>query len=157
MIRPATPDDVPLLIQLIWELAEYERLADSLTLDTERLREHLFGPRPCIEAIVAEADGVPAGFALYFTNYSTFQCLPGLYLEDLFVRPDFRGRGLGRELLLAVAKRAVERGCGRMEWAVLDWNQSAIGFYESVGARPLDDWTKYRLAGAALMRAATHS
>jgi len=155
MIRVATPDDVPLLIQLVFELAEYERLSDTLTVDADRLQQHLFGPRPCIEAIIAEADGHPAGFALFFTNYSTFQCRPGLYLEDLYVRPAFRGQGLGRDLLLAVAKLAVERGCGRMEWAVLDWNEPAIGFYKSMGAHPLDDWTKYRLTGDALLRAAT--
>lgn len=155
MIRPATPADAPLLIQFISELADYERLGHTVTLDEDRLRGHLFGPQPCIEALIAEVDKVPAGFALYFTNYSTFQCLPGLYLEDLFVRPQFRGRGLGRQLLLSVARLAVERGYGRMEWAVLDWNEPAIGFYQSMGARPLDDWTKYRLAGAALTRAAS--
>ena len=150
MIRSATAADVPLIIQLIFQLAEYERLSDTLTLDANRLHEHLFGKRPCIEALIAEADGQPAGFALFFQNYSTFQCQPGMYLEDLFVRPQFRGRGLGRALLLAVAKLAVERGCGRMEWAVLDWNEPAIRFYESLGARPLDDWTKYRLTDTAL-------
>ena len=154
MIRPATPNDVPLLIQLIFELSEYERLSHSVKLDAERLHEHLFGSRPCIEALIAEADGASVGFALFFTNYSTFQCLPGIYLEDIFVRPTFRGRGLGRALLLAVAKLAVERRCGRMEWAVLDWNESAIGFYQSLGAEPLDDWTKYRLADEALVQAA---
>ncbi len=157
MIRPATPDDIPRLIQFIFELAEYERLSHSVMLDADRLREHLFGPRPCIEALIAEADGAAVGFALFFTNYSTFQCLPGLYLEDLFVRPSYRGRGLGRALLLAVAALAVERGCGRMEWAVLDWNEPAIGFYQSLGARPLDDWTKYRLSDEALIQAAALS
>jgi GNAT superfamily N-acetyltransferase len=161
MIRSATPADVPILAQFILELAEYERLDHSLTLDEARLRDHLFGPHPYIEALIAEDDDPasgtvqPAGFALFFFNYSTFQCLPGLYLEDLFVRPIFRGRGHGKSLLLAVAKRAVERGCGRMEWAVLDWNEPAIGFYQSLGARPLDDWTKYRLTDEALANAAT--
>ena len=154
MIRNATIDDVPVLIQFIQELAEYERLSDTLTLSEDRLREHLFGERPCVESLIAEVDGFPAGFALFFTNYSTFQCQPGIYLEDIFVRPQFRGRGLGRSLLLCVARIAVERKCGRMEWAVLNWNEPAIGFYQSLGAVPLDDWTKYRLAGGALNDAA---
>lgn len=160
MIRSATPADMPIIVQFIIELAEYERLSHALTLDEARLREHLFGPHPCIEALIAEdgnpaSDTIqPAGLALYFFNYSTFQCLPGLYLEDLFVRPAFRGRGHGKSLLLAVAKRAVERGCGRMEWAVLDWNESAIGFYQALGAQPLDDWTKYRLSDEALVSVA---
>jgi GNAT superfamily N-acetyltransferase len=154
MIRPATPADVPLIRRLIFELAEYERLSHTVTLDESRLQEHLFGARPCIEALIAEADGEPAGFALFFHNYSTFQCQPGLYLEDLFVRPQFRGRGLGRALFLAVAKLAVQRECGRMEWTVLNWNAPAIQFYESLGAGALDDWTKYRLTDAALQSVA---
>lgn len=154
MIRPATLLDIPLLIDLIYELAQYERLADTVTLDAGRLTDHLFGPRPCVEALIAESTNSPAGFALFFTNYSTFQCLPGLYLEDLFVRPAFRGLGLGRELFLTLARIAVERGYGRMEWAVLDWNEPAIGFYKSMGANPLDDWTKYRLTGNELACAA---
>jgi GNAT superfamily N-acetyltransferase len=155
MIRPATPADVPLLIQFIFELAEYERLSHSVDLDANRLHEHLFGSSPCIEALISEVNGVPVGFALFFTSYSTFQCLPGIYLEDIFLRPAFRGRGLGRGLLLAVARLAVERRCGRMEWSVLDWNEPAIKFYQSLGARPLDDWTKYRLADDALIQAAS--
>ena len=148
MIRSATPVDVPILMQFILELAEYEHLSHALTLDEARLREHLFGPYPYIEALIAEDDNQasdtvqPAGLALFFFNYSTFQCLPGLYLEDLFVRPAFRGRGHGKSLLLAVAKLAVDRGCGRMEWAVLDWNEPAIGFYSvarSAAARRLDE------------------
>lgn len=154
MIRHASIDDVAVLIQFIQELAEYERLSHTLTVNADRLREHLFGDRPCIEALVAEVDGDPAGFALFYTSYSTFQCQPGIYLEDIFVRPAFRGRGLGRSLLLSVAKIAVERDCGRMEWSVLDWNEPAIGFYQSLGAVPLDDWTKYRLTGGALNDAA---
>lgn len=154
MIRAAQIDDVPLLIQFIDELAEYERLSDSLTLSEDRLREHLFGERPCIEALVADAEGVPAGFALFYTSYSTFQCRPGIYLEDIFVRPAFRGRGIGRSLLLSVAKIAVDRDCGRMEWAVLNWNEPAIGFYQSLGAVPLDEWTRYRLTAGALNDAA---
>ncbi len=154
MIRPATPYDVSTILQFILELAKYERLDHTLDLDEDRLREHLFGDRPCVEALIAEDEGRPAGFAIYFFNYSTFQCLPGLYLEDLFVRPEFRGRGHGRALLLAVARLAVDRGCGRMEWAVLDWNEPAIRFYQALGAKPLDDWTKYRLSEDALIRAA---
>jgi GNAT superfamily N-acetyltransferase len=157
MIRPAIPEDVPTLIQFIFELAEYERLSQTANLDADRLREHLFGSLPCVEALIAEDDNQPIGFALFFTNYSTFQCLPGIYLEDIFVRPAFRGRGVGRALFLTVAKLAVERQCGRMEWAVLDWNESAIGFYQSLGARPLDDWTKYRLTDEALIQAASLS
>lgn len=161
MIRAATPSDVTILVQFILELAEYERLDHSVSLDAARLREHLFGVRPYVEALIADdvdpASGMvhPVGFALFFCNYSTFQCRPGLYLEDLFVRPAFRGRGHGRDLLLAVAKRAVERDCGRMEWAVLDWNEPAIGFYQSLGATPLEDWTKYRLTDEALRHAAS--
>ncbi|WP_010587738.1 GNAT family N-acetyltransferase [Schlesneria paludicola] len=155
MIRTATIEDVPKLIQFLFELADFEHLSHTVTLDPDRLREHLFGPTPCIEALIAEADGDPVGFALFYTNYSTFQCRPGLYLEDLYIQPAFRGRGLGRALLLSVARLSVARHCGRMEWAVLDWNQQAIGFYQSLGAHPLDDWTKYRLSGDALLKAAS--
>lgn len=149
-IRPATPADVPLLLDLIRELAEYERLAHEVRGRAEDLEAHLFGPRPYAEALVAEADGRPAGFALFFHNYSTFHCRPGLYLEDLFVRPAFRGRGLGRRLMAHLARLAVERGCTRFEWSVLDWNAPAIGFYRRLGARPMDEWTVQRLEGEAL-------
>lgn len=149
-IRPATPADVPLLLDLIRELAEYERLAHEARGRAEDLEAHLFGPRPYAEALVAEADGRPAGFALFFHNYSTFHCRPGLYLEDLFVRPAFRGRGLGRRLMAHLARLAVERGCARFEWSVLDWNEPAIRFYQAMGASVLPDWRICRVTGEAL-------
>ena len=150
MIRPATPDDVPAIARLIRALAVYEKLSHEVVLDEVNLREHLFGPRPYCEAVIAEDAGLPVGFALYFFNYSTFLAKPGLYLEDLFVLPEYRDRGLGKALFLEVARRAVERDCGRFEWAVLDWNEPAIGFYKKMGAVAMDDWTVYRLTGPAL-------
>lgn len=149
-IRPAVSSDVALLHTLITELAAYERLADDVVATEDMLHEALFGPRPHAEALVAECDGQPAGFALFFHNYSTFVGRPGLYLEDLFVRPELRGAGVGRRLLQRLAAIAVERGCGRMEWSVLDWNEPAIGFYRSLGAAPMDEWTVFRLAGDSL-------
>ena len=153
-IRAATPDDVPLVLALIRGLAEYERLAHECVATEERLRESLFGARPDAEVVIAEADGEPAGFALFFHNYSTFLARRGLYLEDLFVWPHLRGRGIGRALLVHLARLAVARGCGRFEWSVLDWNEPAIRFYRSLGAAPLDEWTVQRLAGDALARLA---
>ncbi len=150
MIRPATPADVPTVARLIRALAEYERLSHAVTLDEAQLRDHLFGPRPYAEAILAEEAGASVGYALFFPSYSTFRSQPGIYLEDLFVLPEYRGKGHGKALLTAVAKAAVERGCGRLEWAVLDWNEPAIRFYRSLGAVPLDEWTGYRLTGEAL-------
>ncbi len=150
MIRPATPNDLPLIAQLIRELAEYEKLAHDVVFTVERLGQHLFGPRPYAEVLIAEHDGVGVGFALFFHNFSTFLGQPGIYLEDLFVKPDYRGHGHGKALLAALAKLALERGCGRLEWAVLDWNKPAIGFYQSLGANPNDEWTVYRLTGPAL-------
>lgn len=155
MIRNATPDDLPLIARLIRDLAEYERLADKVVLDEARLREHLFGPRPYAEVLLAEDGGEVVGFALFFHNYSTFLGRPGLYLEDLFVKPEHRGRGHGKALLTALAALATERGCGRLEWAVLDWNEPSIGFYRSLGAEPMDEWTVYRLTGDALGRLAS--
>ena len=152
MIRPATPDDTPTIAGLIRDLAEYERLVHAVTLDEGRLREHLFGPRPFAEVLVAEEAGKVVGFALFFHNYSTFVGQPGIYLEDLFVRPECRGRGHGRALLAALARLAVQRGCGRLEWAVLNWNEPAIAFYRSLGAVPKDEWALYRLAGEGLTR-----
>lgn len=149
-IRPATPDDLPLIAALIRGLAEYERLIEECFADEASLREHLFGPRPYAEVIVAEdADG-PAGFALFFHNYSTFRCKPGIYLEDLFVRPEKRGLGIGRRLLTGLAELAVERDCARLEWSVLDWNTPAIGFYKRLGAHLKDEWTTCRVDGEAL-------
>ena len=139
MIRPATAADVPTIARLIRALAEYERLAHEVVLDEARLHEHLFGPRPYAEVLLAEDAGQVVGFALFFHNYSTFLAKPGVYLEDLFVVPEQRGRGHGKALLTALARLAVERGCGRLEWAVLDWNTPSIDFYCSLGAVPMDD------------------
>lgn len=154
MIRPATLDDVPHIVRLIRGLADYERLSHAVSLDEDRLREHLFGPQPFAEVLLAEDAGAVVGFALFFPNYSTFLARPGLYLEDLFVLPEHRGRGHGRALLAELARRAVERGCARLEWSVLDWNEPAQRFYRALGAAPLDDWQLYRLTGDALCRLA---
>ena len=153
-IRPATPSDVPLILRFIRELAEYERLAHEVVATEDGLRDTLFGPRPYAEVVIAEEEGEPAGFALFFHNYSTFLGRTGIYLEDLYVRPGMRGRGTGRALLAHLARLAVERGCGRLEWWVLDWNEPAIRFYRSLGARPMDDWTVFRVSGDALQRLA---
>ncbi|HVU22862.1 MAG TPA: GNAT family N-acetyltransferase [Opitutus sp.] len=150
MIRSATPADVPLILAFIRGLADYEKLSHEVEATEEKLRATLFGEKPAAECVLAFAGGAPAGFAIFFTNYSTFLAKPGLYLEDLFVKPEFRGRGLGKALLLYLAKLANARGCGRMEWAVLDWNQPAIDFYESLGARRLREWQICRLTGPAL-------
>lgn len=152
MIRPATPADVPIIAALIRELAEYERLTHAVAFDEIELGEHLFGAQPYAEVLMAEESGEVVGFALFFYNFSTFRGKPGMYLEDLFVRPQHRGQGHGKELFLSVARRAVERGCARMEWAVLDWNEPAIGFYKKLGAEAMDEWTVYRLTGEALAR-----
>ncbi len=157
MIRPATGDDVPTIACLIRALAEYERLAHEVVLEEPLLREYLFGPRRYAEVLLAEEGGQVVGFALFFHNFSTFLGRPGLYLEDLFVRPEYRGRGHGKGLLLALARLAVERGCGRLEWAVLNWNTSSIAFYKALGAVPMDDWTVYRLTGEALRSAAARA
>lgn len=149
-IEPARPADVPDLLRLIRALAEYERLAQMVTATEARLRDTLFGERRYAEALMARADGRPAGFALFFHNYSTFLARPGIYLEDLFVEPSFRGRGIGKRLLARIAAIAVERDCGRCEWSVLDWNEAAIGFYRKLGARPMDDWTVFRVDGPVL-------
>lgn len=153
-IRNATRADVPLILQLIRELAEYERLAHEVTATEDDLARSLFGTRPIAEVIIAEAEGNVAGYALFFHNYSTFLCKRGIYLEDLFVRPPFRGRGIGKRLLSHLARLAVDRGCVRFEWAVLDWNEPAISFYRSLGAKPMEDWTVFRITGEALQRLA---
>jgi GNAT superfamily N-acetyltransferase len=154
VIRSCMPSDVPALRALIHELARYERLEDSHVGTDEQLREHLFGARRYCEALVAEDEGAGGrhvvGFALFFHNYSTFLARPGMYLEDLFVLPGERRRGHGRDLLRAVARIALERGCGRFEWAVLRWNEPAIRFYEALGASPLDEWGLFRITGDAL-------
>ncbi|MDH0096263.1 MULTISPECIES: GNAT family N-acetyltransferase [Pseudomonadaceae] len=149
-LRPAQPADISLILDFIQELAEYERLGDQVVADPLLMTEHLFGPRPFAEVLIGEVDGEAAGFALFFHNYSTFLGRPGIYLEDLYVRPAARGAGLGKALLSELARLAVSRGCGRLEWSVLDWNQPAIGFYESLGATAQDEWTVYRLSGTAL-------
>jgi GNAT superfamily N-acetyltransferase len=150
MIRTATPADTPTIYRLIRGLAEYERLSHEVLLDEDRLREHLFGARPYAEVLLAEEEGTVVGFALFFHNYSTFVGKPGLYLEDLFVEPAHRGKGHGKALLRAVARVAVERDCGRLEWTVLNWNEPAIRFYRALGAVPMNEWSIYRLTGESL-------
>ena len=144
-IRPATPDDVPAILRLIRALAEYERLSHKVVADEAALHETLFGPDRVAETWMAVEDGAPIGFALFFRNYSTFLAKPGIYLEDLFVIPEARGKGHGKALLEHVVSLARERGYGRVEWSVLDWNQPAIDFYRSMGATPMDDWTTMRI------------
>ncbi|HEU5442978.1 MAG TPA: GNAT family N-acetyltransferase [Steroidobacteraceae bacterium] len=149
-IRPATPDEVPLVLEFIRDLARYERLEDEVSASEADLREALFGERRYAEVVFACTGGAPVGFALFFHNFSTFKGRPGIYLEDLFVRPEARGRGIGKRLLAHLARTAVERRCARLEWAVLDWNEPSIGFYRSLGAVPMDEWTVFRLTGDAL-------
>jgi GNAT superfamily N-acetyltransferase len=149
-LRAAEPDDVPAIVDLIKELAEFERLSHLAVVTPQALHPHLFGPRPVAEVVVAEAAGEVAGFALFFTNFSTFLAKPGLYLEDLYVRPALRGTGIGKALLAHLGQLAVARDYGRFEWSVLDWNAHAIGFYEKMGATLLPDWRICRVTGAAL-------
>jgi len=156
-IRPAGEGDVALILRFIEKLAEYEKLSHQVVATEAVLREHLFGARARAEVILAYWGGEPAGFALFFHNFSTFLARPGIYLEDLFVEPEQRGKGIGKALLARLAQIAVERGCGRMEWAVLDWNQPSIDFYRSLGAEPRDEWTVYRLSGETLERLAEGS
>ena len=149
-IRAAAPADLPLIASLIRELAEYEKLLHAVRFDEAVLGKSLFGPEPAAEVLIGELDGKPQGFALFFQNFSTFEGLPGIYLEDLFVRPVARGQGLGKALISAVAALAVERGCARFEWAVLDWNAPSIAFYQALGAVMMNDWRIMRLQGDAL-------
>lgn len=149
-LRSATVNDVPLILDFIRGLADYEKLAHEVVATEDALRRTLFGSPPAAHVVIAEVGGQPAGFALYFFNYSTFLAQPGLYLEDLFVKPAFRGHGTGKALLLHLARLANARGCGRMEWSVLDWNEPAIKFYESIGARRMREWQICRLTGPAL-------
>ncbi|HKU12841.1 MAG TPA: GNAT family N-acetyltransferase [Steroidobacteraceae bacterium] len=151
-IKPAVPADVPIILQLIRELAEFERLLHEVQATEEQLREQLFGARPGAEVFIARMGDEVAGFALFFYNFSTFLAKPGLYLEDLYVRQKFRGQGCGEALLRHLARTAVERNCGRLEWSVLDWNVRAIDFYKALGAVPMDQWTVYRVTGEALTR-----
>ncbi len=148
--RPAAPADLPVIVALIRELAVFEQLEHLVVVTPESLQPHLFGPRPAAEAVVGEANGRVVAFALFFTNFSTFLGQPGLYLEDLYVQPAHRGSGLGKALLAHLGALAVERGCGRFEWSVLDWNANAIRFYEKMGATVMPDWRICRLTGAAL-------
>ena len=149
-MRSAAPADVPTIFELIQALAEYEKLSHAVTGSPELLKEHLFGERPFAEAIVAEYGSKVVGFALFFHNYSTFLTRPGIYLEDLFVLPEYRRRGIGKKLITYVAKLAVERNCGRLEWSVLDWNSPAIAFYKGIGADILDEWRICRVTGDSL-------
>lgn len=149
-IREATESDVPLILQFIKDLAEYERLAHLVIATEEQLRSTLFGTVRLAEVLIGSEDGVPAGFAIFFHNYSTFLAQPGIYLEDLFVKPEYRGRGYGKALLVRLAQIARDRNCGRVEWAVLNWNAPSIAFYKSLGARPMEDWSVFRLTGEKL-------
>ena len=150
VLRFATADDVGLIFDFIRQLADDENIGDEVVADEDQLRQSLFGDRRVAEVVIASYDGEPAGFALFFHNFSTFLGRPGIYLEDLFVVPKLRGHGVGRILLSFLAKLAVERGCGRLEWWVLDWNEPAIRFYERLGAKAMDDWTVFRVTGEAL-------
>jgi len=150
LIAPATAADVPAIVAMVRELAEFEKLLHEAVATEAAIAEALFGARPYAEVLMARAGENVAGFALFFHNYSTFVGKPGIYLEDLYVRPSFRGHGYGKALLTEIARLAVERGCGRFEWSVLDWNQRAIDFYDSLGAKPMSDWTTMRVAGEAL-------
>ena len=156
-IQAATEDDVPLILSLVRELAEYERLSHEVSATEDVLRASLFGDRRGAEAVIGYYEGAPAGFALFFHNFSTFLGRPGLYLEDLYVRPGFRRRGIGCAMLAYLARLAKERNCGRLEWSVLKWNAPAINLYESIGAVPMDEWTVYRLTGGALDELAIRS
>ena len=157
VIRPATAADVPIILELIRELATYERAPNEVTATQEQLVDVLFGPRPAAEVLLAFEEETPVGFAVFFHNFSTWLGRSGLYLEDLFVRPEQRGKGYGRALLVHLAKIAHERGCGRMEWAVLDWNEPAIQFYKKIGAAPLDEWTVFRLTRDGIAKLAGSS
>ena len=156
-IRPATEADVPVLLRLIRSLAEYEKLSHEVVATEAALRVALFGARPSAEAVLGFAGGEPTGFAVFFQTFSTFLGVPGIYLEDIFIEPPWRGRGFGKRLMAHVAATAVARGCGRLEWAVLNWNEPAINFYRGMGAQPRDAWTVYRLDGAGLNRLADES
>ena len=149
-LRFANTDDVGLILDFIRQLAEYEKLTHEMVTDEDQLRQSLFGERRVAEVMIASFEGEPAGFALFFHNFSTFLGRPGIYLEDLFVIPALRGHGIGQVLLSRLAKIAVDRGCGRFEWSVLDWNTDAIRFYERLGAKPMDEWTVFRVTGDAL-------
>ena len=154
MIRHAKPDDLPVIVRLIRALADYEKLTHEVVLDEKLLGEHLFGPKPYAEVLLAEEGGAVVGFALFFHNYSTFLGRPGIYLEDLFVEPEQRGQGIGKALLAELARLALHRNCGRLEWSVLDWNEPSIQFYRALGAQAMDEWSVFRLTGEALRKVA---
>lgn len=156
-IRAAEPADVPLILTFIRELATYEKLAHEVVVTDADMHTALFGERPVIETVIASLDGEPVGYALFFPTFSTFLGKPGLYLEDLYVRPAARGFGIGRKLLEHLARITVERGWGRLEWSVLDWNEPSIAFYKKMGAKPMDEWTIFRLSGESLQRLAQNS
>jgi GNAT superfamily N-acetyltransferase len=156
-IRPAQEKDIDVIFELIMGLAAYEQLTDKVTGNSDLLRSHLFGARPSAESIVADLDGQIVGFGLFFHTYSTFLTQPGLHLEDVFVRPEYRRQGIGKALMIAVAKIAFDRGCGRLEWSVLDWNQPAIEFYQSLGATILPDWKTCRMTVETLAEIAAKS
>jgi GNAT superfamily N-acetyltransferase len=151
-ILPATPAETPVILEMIKALAEYEKLSHIVTATEEQIRDTVFGAKPAAEVLLAEWNGEWVGFALFFPTYSTFRAQPGLYLEDLYVKPHARGKGFGRALLTELAKIAVSRDYGRVEWAVLDWNEPSIGFYKKLGAVPMEEWTTFRLTGDALKR-----
>lgn len=153
-IRPATPEDLPIILQLIRDLATYERAPQEVTATKEELNEVLFGERPAAEVLLVFEGNAPVGFAVFFHNFSTWLGRPGLYLEDLFVKPEMRGKGYGRALLVHLARIARDRGCGRMEWAVLDWNEPAIQFYRALGAKPMHEWTVFRLTRDEILQLA---
>lgn len=154
-IRQASIEDCPLILQFIKQLADYEKLLHEVVANVTTLEESLFGDRPYAEVVIAEHQDQPVGFALFFHNYSTFLGQPGLYLEDLYIQPEMRGKGFGKTLLAYLANLALDRNCGRLEWWVLDWNQSAKDFYQSLGAEPMDDWTVNRVTGDALSKLAS--
>jgi len=154
-IAEATEQDVPVILDLIRQLAEYERLAEKVTATEDELRRTLFGAHPAAEVLLAVVEGETVGYALFFTTYSTFLAKPGLYLEDLFVKSHARGQGIGTALLTRLAELAIDRGCGRLEWTVLNWNEPSIHFYDSLGAAPMRDWTLYRLTGESLAKLAS--
>lgn len=156
-IVPAAETDVPIILDMIRALAEYEKLAHIVVATEDQLRRTLFGPHPAAEVLLAYLNGEPVGFALFFPNYSTFLAQAGIYLEDLYVKPHARGKGAGLALLKELARIALERGCGRVEWAVLDWNEPSIQFYKKLGAVPMDDWTIFRLTSEPLMKLAARS
>jgi GNAT superfamily N-acetyltransferase len=156
-IEPAAPEDVPLIVTFIHELATYEKLAHEVVATEGDMNTALFGERPVIEAVIASLDDQPVGYALFFPTFSTFLGKPGLYLEDLYVRPAARGHGVGRKLLEHLARLTVERGWGRLEWSVLDWNEPSIAFYKKMGAKPMDEWTIFRLTGESLHRLAQNT